>query len=152
MSAIGPKWTRASALPMSAFRGKAHSFNCVGNWARANCRTTTCCSPTLDCASPLSPNAVSAAAKIGMPDVTFHGLRHTHASQLIDQQVDIVMLNKRLGYAKLDITLRIYAHSFRKDDSKVAGPRQMADMLPMLSHETTWPAMDGWVGKLSFSE
>jgi integrase len=78
-----------------------------------------------DCASPLSPKAVSAAwsdyaARIGMPDVTFHRLRHTHASQLIDQHVDIVTISKRLGHAKPDITLRIYAHLFREDDSKTA--------------------------------
>ena len=55
-----------------------------------------------------------------MPDVTFHALRHTHASQLIDQGVDIVTISKRLGHSKPDITLRIYAHLFRKDDSKAA--------------------------------
>jgi integrase len=74
---------------------------------------------------PLSPNAISAAwadfaDSIGMPDVTFHALRHTHASQLIDAGVDIVTISKRLGHAKPDITLRIYAHLFRKDDSKAA--------------------------------
>jgi integrase len=74
---------------------------------------------------PLSPNAISAAwadfAKSNhMPDVTFHALRHTHASQLIDQGVDIVTISKRLGHSKPDITLRIYAHLFRKDDGKAA--------------------------------
>jgi integrase len=74
---------------------------------------------------PLSPNAVSAAwsdyaEAIGMPEVTFHSLRHTHASQLIDQGVDIVTISRRLGHAKPDITLRIYAHLFQKDDSKAA--------------------------------
>jgi len=74
---------------------------------------------------PLSPNAHSAAwadfaESIGMPEVTFHSLRHTHASQLIDAGVDIVTISKRLGHAKPDITLRIYAHLFRKDDSKAA--------------------------------
>jgi integrase len=74
---------------------------------------------------PLSPNAVSAAwadfaDSIGMPAVTFHGLRHTHASQLIDEGVDIVTISKRLGHAKPDITLRVYAHLFRKDDSRAA--------------------------------
>lgn len=54
---------------------------------------------------------------VGVP---FHGLRHTHASQLIDAGVDIVTISKRLGHAKPDITLRIYAHLFRKDDSKAA--------------------------------
>ena len=79
---------------------------------------------TLD-GGPLSPNAVSAAwadfaASIGMPDVTFHALRHTHASQLIHEGVDIVTISKRLGHAKPDITLRVYAHLFQKDDSKAA--------------------------------
>lgn len=54
---------------------------------------------------------------VGVP---FHALRHTHASQLIDAGVDIVTISKRLGHAKPDITLRIYAHLFRKDDSKAA--------------------------------
>jgi integrase len=74
---------------------------------------------------PLSPNAQSAAwadfaDSIGLPDVTFHALRHTHASQLIDAGVDIVTISKRLGHAKPDITLRIYAHLFCNDDSKAA--------------------------------
>jgi len=77
--------------------------------------------------APLSPNAISAAwsdyvasKQVGMPEVTFHALRHTHASQLIDAGVDIVTISKRLGHAKPDITLRIYAHLFRKDDGKAA--------------------------------
>lgn len=45
--------------------------------------------------TPQSPNAMSAAwadfaESIGMPEVTFHALRHTHASHLIDAGVDIV--------------------------------------------------------------
>lgn len=75
--------------------------------------------------NPPSPNALSAAwsdfaERIGMAQVTFHALRHTHASQLIDAGVDIVTISKRLGHAKPDITLRIYAHLFRKDDGKAA--------------------------------
>lgn len=72
-----------------------------------------------------SPNSVSAAwadfaENIEMPHVTFHGLRHTHASQLISEGVDIVTISKRLGHAKPNITLSIYAHLFQKDDSKAA--------------------------------
>jgi integrase len=74
---------------------------------------------------PLSPNAVSMAwadfaESVGIPAVTFHALRHTHASQLIDQGVDIVTISKRLGHAKPDVTLRVYAHLFQKDDAKAA--------------------------------
>ena len=83
-----------------------------------------CCLPTL--MVPHSPPMRSARlgaitpSVIGMPEVTFHALRHTHASQLIDAGVDIVTISKRLGHAKPDITLRIYAHLFRKDDGKAA--------------------------------
>jgi integrase len=73
---------------------------------------------------PLRPNTVSPgwasfAKSIGL-GATFHALRHTHASQLIDAGVDVVTISKRLVHAKPDITLRIYAHMFKKDDSKAA--------------------------------
>jgi integrase len=60
------------------------------------------------------------ASRIGMPEVTFHSLRHTHASQLIAQGIDIVTISKRLGHANPRITLAIYAHLFATDDSKAA--------------------------------
>lgn len=80
--------------------------------------------PTAD-GAPQSPSAVSrawglAAAALGMPDVTFHSLRHTHASALIDAGVDVVTISTRLGHASPTITLQVYAHLFRKDDSKAA--------------------------------
>ena len=46
--------------------------------------------------------------------------RHTHASQLIDAGVGIVTISKRLGHASPNITLKVYAHLFRKDDSKAS--------------------------------
>ena len=74
--------------------------------------------------NPIAPDALSGAwggfaAGIDLP-VTFHGLRHTHASQLIDSGVDIVTISRRLGHKKPEITLRIYAHLFQKDDGKAA--------------------------------
>jgi integrase len=72
-----------------------------------------------------SPRAFSkqwadVAESLGMPEVTFQALRHTHASQLIDAGVDIVTISKRLGHASPNITLKVYAHLFRKDDSKAS--------------------------------
>ena len=57
-----------------------------------------------------------------MPEVTFHALRHTHASQLIDAGVDIVTISKRLGHAKPDITLRVYAHLFARTTARRLRP------------------------------
>jgi integrase len=74
---------------------------------------------------PQAPSDVSRtwglkAGTLGIPEITFHGLRHTHASQLIDAGVDIVTISSRLGHASPDITLRVYAHLFRQDDRKAA--------------------------------
>jgi integrase len=74
---------------------------------------------------PLSPSDVSrawgiAAAGLGIPEITLHALRHSHVSQLIDAGVDIVTIAKRLGHASPDVTLRVYAHLFRRDDGKAA--------------------------------
>jgi integrase len=75
--------------------------------------------------APLHPNHfgtrwAECAVSLGFEGVSFHALRHTHASHLIDQGVDIVTISKRLGHSKPDITLRSYAHLFRKDDGKAA--------------------------------
>jgi integrase len=74
---------------------------------------------------PLSLNAVSkawglAAEGFGVGAVTLHGLRHTHASQLIDRGVDIVTISKRLGHASPAITMKVYAHLFQQSDAKAA--------------------------------
>jgi integrase len=53
-------------------------------------------------------------------DVTFHALRHTHASQLIDAGVDIVTISKRLGHSSPNVTRAIYAQHFRKHDGKAS--------------------------------
>ena len=49
--------------------------------------------------------------------MSFHALRHTHASALIAAGVDVVAISRRLGHANPTVTLRIYAHLFKKDDS-----------------------------------
>lgn len=48
------------------------------------------------------------------PVVTFHGLRHTHASYLISQGISIYMISERLGHADYTTTLNIYSHVQRE--------------------------------------
>jgi integrase len=74
---------------------------------------------------PLRPSTISSdfgdlTETIGLPEITFHVLRHTHVSQLIDRGVDIVTISKRLGHAQPSVTLAIYAHMFKTDDRKAA--------------------------------
>lgn len=75
--------------------------------------------------TPQSPNTFSAewsdeAERIGLPQITFHALRHTHASHLIDAGIDVVKISRRLGHASPTITLTVYAHLFRKRDDKTS--------------------------------
>jgi integrase len=74
--------------------------------------------------SPQQPNAFSAewsrlAAEHGL-GITFHGLRHVHASQLIDAGVDVVTIAKRLGHSSPATTLNVYAHLYRRDDGRAS--------------------------------
>lgn len=80
--------------------------------------------PALD-GSPRSPHAFSKrwselADRLGFGAVTFHSLRHSHASMLIDQGVDAVTISKRLGHASPAVTMAVYAHLFQNSDAKAA--------------------------------
>jgi integrase len=51
--------------------------------------------------------------------VSFHALRHTHATSLI-ADLDRVAISRRLGHANPMVALNIYGHLFRNDDSAAA--------------------------------
>lgn len=42
--------------------------------------------------------------------ITFHGLRHTHASYLLYKGVSIYYISERLGHASYTVTMNIYSH------------------------------------------
>jgi integrase len=52
-----------------------------------------------------------AATEIGRPQLTFHDLRHTHASLLLAEGEPITNVSARLGHRDAATTLRIYAHA-----------------------------------------
>jgi integrase len=73
----------------------------------------------------LSPNAITKAwpvamAAIGMPAVTLHSLRHTHASMLIASGLDILTISRRLGHSSPTITLGVYGHLVHGTDDRAA--------------------------------
>ncbi|MGT2715605.1 tyrosine-type recombinase/integrase [Streptococcus respiraculi] len=65
--------------------------------------------------SKISNSAVNKTIKkiVGRP-VTIHSLRHTYASFLIAQGVDLISISQILGHENLNITLKIYAHQLDK--------------------------------------
>lgn len=47
-----------------------------------------------------------------LTEVTFHGLRHTHATILNAQGIDIAQISKQLGHSNISTTMNIYTHVF----------------------------------------
>ena len=58
--------------------------------------------------------------KHGLPRIKFHDLRHTHATLLLSQGVDIKTIQKRLGHSDISTTLNVYAHSIEELDKKAS--------------------------------
>jgi len=52
--------------------------------------------------------------------IRFHDLRHTSASLMLNNGVDIFVASKRLGHAKPSITLDVYGHLLSSTQNEVA--------------------------------
>jgi integrase len=48
--------------------------------------------------------------QLGLPDIRFHDLRHTSASLMVNHNIPIIVVSRRLGHSKVSIKLDIYAH------------------------------------------
>ena len=66
-----------------------------------------------------------------LPMITLHGLRHTSATLLISQSLDVRSVSARLGHAQTSTTLNIYAHAIKSKD------QQAADILGGYLHAVT---------------
>lgn len=55
-----------------------------------------------------------------LPDINFHGTRHTSATLLIAEGVDVVEVSHRLGHSKTSTTEDIYAHQLKEVDEHAA--------------------------------
>jgi integrase len=56
-----------------------------------------------------------------LPRVSFHALRHTHASTLIAAGLDVVSVSRRLGHGRPSVTLDVYGHLVeRREDMAIA--------------------------------
>jgi integrase len=73
----------------------------------------------------LSPDNLSrdwarACRRYKLPLVSFHALRHTHASLLIAAGVDILAVGRRLGHSRASTTLDKYGHLVEGADAAAA--------------------------------
>ena len=81
----------------------------------------------------------------GFRGITFHDLRHVHATMLLQKHVDLQSVSSRMGHSDPSVTLRAYADAMPARDQDAAAamdrllvasgaqpadPRQAADQLP----------------------
>ena len=70
----------------------------------------------------VSPNAVSKAflraqAGLGLLRITFHEMRHSHATILLRDRVPVHIVSRRIGHKDPSVTLNIYADVIPDDDT-----------------------------------
>ena len=56
----------------------------------------------------------------GYQGLTFHGLRHVHASMLLQHHVDLQSVSSRMGHSDPSVTLRAYADAMPARDQEAA--------------------------------
>ena len=72
-----------------------------------------------------------------LPLITVHGLRHTFASMLNSEGIDIARISAELGHSNITTTLNVYTHVF---GGTSASSRGIADALnKKITHATSAP-------------
>lgn len=73
---------------------------------------------------PLRPDTISkqfrTLTKAADLDISFHGLRHTHASLMLAAGTDLKVTSSRLGHSSIGITADLYTHVASKSDKDAA--------------------------------
>ncbi|MEI1420927.1 site-specific integrase [Bacillus cabrialesii] len=78
-----------------------------------------------DIGKPMHPTSVTSwwrkrLKKYELPSITFHELRHTSATLLINQGVHMKTISARLGHSKIGITMDLYGHALESADEAAA--------------------------------
>jgi integrase len=82
--------------------------------------------------SPILPDYASHTLKkllkrCELPLIRFHDLRHTHATLLLMQGVNVKVVSERLGHSKVDMTMDTYQHVMPQMQEEAAN--KLEDML-----------------------
>ena len=72
---------------------------------------------------PMHPSTISKwfvkyVGQIGLPVINFHGLRHTNATLLIAQNIDVAVVAARLGHSQITTTYNLYVHPIISHNKK----------------------------------
>ena len=70
---------------------------------------------------------IPALKKAGLPQVSFHSLRHTNASMRIRGNQNVKYIQSQLGHSSINVTMDVYGHLF--DDANFS--RQQVELLEL---------------------
>jgi len=64
---------------------------------------------------PVDPDAITkdfsdVVKGTGLPHLTVHGLRHAHATMLLEAGVNPKVVSERLGHSSIAVTMDVYSH------------------------------------------
>jgi integrase len=113
-------------MTVEVLRGHRETVNQRANAAGVTVASTGFIwSQSVDASEPYRPIRVSGTFRgvrdrLGLTNVTFHGLRHFSATALAGQGVGIRTIAGRLGHANPNLTLRTYAHFLEVADREAA--------------------------------
>lgn len=70
--------------------------------------------------SSIMRNLKELGSRAGAPDITWHQLRHFHASVALQHKQNVVTVSRRLGHSNPNITLGTYSHVLTASQQEVA--------------------------------
>ena len=73
---------------------------------------------------PLAPTTINryknkACEKAGIKPIRLHDFRHSHATLLVDNNMNIKEISRRLGHSNIQTTLNIYVHADKSQEKRV---------------------------------
>lgn len=69
-------------------------------------------------------------AEIGLPEERFHNLRHNYTARALEAGDDVTTVQKNLGHATADFTLKVYAHG--TTEAQIKSAKNINDRIKML--------------------
>lgn len=94
---------------------------------------------------PLHPDSVTKrfarlVARAGLPTITVHGLRHTHATALLRALTHPKVVQERLGHSSIQVTLDTYSHAVPALQGDAAA--RFAELIDAADDQTEPPPPD----------
>lgn len=61
------------------------------------------------------------ADKAGLPHIRLHDFRHSHASLLASEGINIQEIARRLGHSNVEMTWNTYSHLYPQEEERAVG-------------------------------